>query len=95
MGLGFELVRAIASIVDLLFTLYIWILIARVLVTWVNPDPYNPIVRFLANVADPILERARRLLPLQFSGFDFSPIIVIVALEFVRRVVIRLLFHLV
>jgi len=95
MGLGFELVRAIASVVNLIFTLYIWILIARVLITWVSPDPYNPIVRFLSNVADPVLERARRLLPLQFSGFDFSPIVVIVALEFIRRVILNLLYHLI
>lgn len=95
MNLGYELVQSIAQIVDLLFTLYIYILIARILITWVNPDPYNPIVRFLSNVADPLLTRARRVLPLQFSGFDLSPIVVILLLDFIRRIVLNLLAQLI
>ncbi|PLY05834.1 MAG: hypothetical protein C0624_04635, partial [Desulfuromonas sp.] len=58
-----ELVLALRTVVDLIFQIYILILVARVLITWVNPDPYNPIVRFLSNAADPLLNRVRRMLP--------------------------------
>ena len=54
---------AIANIVDLAFSIYIFIVIARALISWVSPDPYNPIVRFLHNATDPVLYRLRNLIP--------------------------------
>jgi len=89
-----ELVLALRTVIDLLFQIYILILVARVLITWVNPDPYNPIVRFLCNAADPLLNRVRRLIPLQFGGIDFSPIVAVVALTFVANLLSRLLLRL-
>ena len=89
-----ELVLALRTVVDLLFQIYIFILIGRVLITWVNPDPYNPIVRFLSNAADPVLNRVRRVLPLQIGGLDLSPIVVVIGLQFVASIVSRLLYRL-
>jgi len=89
-----ELVLALRTVVDLIFQIYILILVARVLITWVNPDPYNPIVRFLSNAADPLLNRVRRALPLQFGGLDLSPIVVIIGLQFIASIVSRLLYRL-
>jgi YggT family protein len=86
-----EFILAIAGVVDLAFTLYFYIVIARALVSWVNPDPYNPIVRFLHSVTDPVLYRIRRIIPLNFSGIDFSPIILLVGLSFAQRM-IRVIF---
>jgi YggT family protein len=86
-----EFILAVAGVIDLAFTLYFYIVIGRVLISWVNPDPYNPIVRFLHSVTDPVLYRIRRLIPLQFGGIDFSPIILLVALSFAQRM-IRALF---
>ncbi len=87
MGLAAELILAVADLIHMAFNIYILILVVRVLLTWVNPDPYNPIVRFLHSATDPLLDRVRRLIPLQFGGIDFSPIVLLVAFNFVQRIV--------
>jgi YggT family protein len=79
---------AIAKILDLGLSLYMYIIIARAVISWVNPDPYNPIVRFLNSVTEPVLYRIRRKLPL-FGGIDFSPIIVIMAIIFIQSFVVQ------
>lgn len=89
-----EVVLAIAQVIDIAFSLYIFIVIARALISWVNPDPYNPIVRFLCNATDPVLARLQRLLPLQFGGIDFTPIVLLVALSFCQRIIHVLLVQL-
>ena len=86
-----ELVLAIAGLVDLAFSIYIFILIGRALVSWVNPDPYNPIVRFLHTATDPLLSRVQRLVPLQFGGMDFSPLALLLALSFLQRIITAVL----
>jgi len=91
MGFGNIIFNAIYQIVDLAFTIYIFIVIARALVSWVNPDPYNPIVRFLHNATDPILYRLRKFLPLQFGGIDFSPIVLLLGLSVLKQFVLRLI----
>lgn len=86
---------AIARVVELAFTIYIFIVIARALISWVSPDPYNPIVRFLHNVTDPALYRLRRLLPfLQFGGLDLSPIALLLLLSVVQQIVVGFLYRL-
>jgi YggT family protein len=85
---------ALARIIDLAFNLYIFVVIARVLVSWVNPDPYNPIVRFLHNATDPLLYRIRRLIPFQLGGLDFSPIVLLLALSVVQQVLVNFLVRL-
>jgi YggT family protein len=89
-----EFILAIAQVVDLIFTLYFYIVIARALISWVNPDPYNPIVRFLHSVTDPVLYRIRRAIPLNMGGIDFSPIILLIGLSFVQRMLKVLLLRL-
>jgi YggT family protein len=66
-----------------------YIIIARAIISWVNPDPYNPIVRFLNSITEPVLLRIRRKLPLFFGGMDFSPIIVILAIIFIQTFVVQ------
>ena len=80
---------AIAKILDIALTLYMWIIIARAVVSWVNPDPYNPIIRFLNAVTEPVLYQIRRRLPISFGGIDFSPIIVILVIIFVQSFLVR------
>ena len=84
---------AMATILDYGLTIYLYIIIARAILSWVNPDPYNPIVRFLNAVTEPVLFRLRRRLPLFFGGMDFSPIIVILAVVFIQAFVVRSLFQ--
>ena len=80
---------AIARLLDIGLSLYMYIIIARAIISWVNPDPYNPIVRFLNAVTEPVLYRIRRRLPLFFGGMDFSPIIVILAIIFFQSFVVQ------
>lgn len=77
-----NLLSGIAAVLNLILDIYMWIIIARALVSWVNPDPYNPIVRFLYSATEPVLYPIRKRLPM--AGIDFSPIIVIAAIYFVQ-----------
>ena len=85
---------AIAKILDIALSLYMWIIIARAVISWVNPDPYNPIVRFLNSVTEPILYPIRRRMPVHLGGIDFSPIIVILAIVFVQFFLVQSLSEL-
>ncbi|MBI4530238.1 MAG: YggT family protein [Candidatus Latescibacteria bacterium] len=78
----------VIRIVDNLLWVYMWVIIIRALISWVHPDPYNPIVRFLDSVTDPLLSFIRRLSPrlLWSTGIDFSPLIAIVMIQVIRLV---------
>ncbi len=89
-----NLLIALAQVVDYLLTAYMWIVIARAIISWVNPDPYNPIVRFLYSATEPVLYRIRRMLPLYAGGIDFSPIIVFVAIIFLQRFLVQSIYDL-
>jgi YggT family protein len=75
-------VLALARLLEIAITAYIWIIIARALLSWVNPDPYNPIVRFLHRVTEPVLRPIRYRLPTLSMGLDLSPLVVILVLYF-------------
>ena len=79
---------ALAKILNIGLTIYMWIIVGRAIISWVNPDPYNTIVRFLYAVTEPVLYTIRRRLPITFSGFDFSPILVILAIIFIQTFVV-------
>jgi YggT family protein len=79
-----NLFRAIAWILDYALMIYMFIVIARALISWVSPDPYNPIVQFLYRATEPVLEPIRRRLPGGGFGIDFSPLLVILAIYFLR-----------
>ena len=88
------LLMAIAKILDLVLLLFMWIVIARAVLSWVNPDPFNPIVRFIHNVTEPALYRIRALIPVSFGGMDFAPIIVLLGVMFLRTFVVSSLMRL-
>ncbi len=73
-----------AQLIDFILTIYMWIIIGRAVVSWVNADPYNPIVRFLYEATEPLLGRIRRVLPMSMGGIDFSPMILILAIIFLQ-----------
>lgn len=75
---------ALAEIVGVVLRIYSWIVVASAVLSWVNPDPYNPIVRFLRSATDPVMYRIRRVLPLVFGGVDFTPIVVLLAIQFLQ-----------
>lgn len=82
-----NLLLAFAKITDILLTLYTFIIIARAVISWVSPDPYNPIVNFLYRATEPILFRVRTLLP-DLGGLDLSPLIVLLAIMFLQKFVV-------
>ena len=88
-----NLLKAIAVVLHYVLHFYMWIIIARAVLSWVNPDPYNPIVRFIHNVTEPVLYRIRTKLPLNFGGIDFSPIIVILGIIFLQNFIVSSLFR--
>ncbi len=86
---------ALASVLNLAVDVYIWIVIIRALVTWVQADPRNPIVRFLASMVDPVTNRIRRIFPFVRAGMvDLSPLVLIFGLYFLKLFVIRTLLQL-
>lgn len=86
--------NSLHQVVSLVFQVYIFIVVARALVSWVGPDPYNPIVRFLYQATDPVLDRLRRLLPLQFGGVDLTPVALLLALYVVKDLLLNLIAQL-
>ena len=87
-----NLLIAVASILDFALTAYMWVIIIRAVLTWVNPDPYNPIVRAIASITDPVLSWLRRRLPLMAGSIDFSPLVVIFVIYFLRSFLVKTLY---
>lgn len=85
--------EAVAKILDVGLNLYMWIIIGRAVISWLNLDRYNPIVRFLNAVTDPVLYPIRRRLPISFGGIDFSPVLVIFAIIFLRSFLVKSLLQ--
>lgn len=77
-----NLILALANLIHLVLQAYFWIIIARAILSWVNPDPFNPIVRFLYRVTEPVLRPIRYRLPTLSMGIDLSPMVVILAIYF-------------
>jgi YggT family protein len=76
---------AIAGILNYVLWAYWWIIIIRAVISWVNPDPWNPIVQFLHRVTEPVLAPIRRRLPTHRWGIDISPLVAILAIYFVQQ----------
>lgn len=85
---------AVANVLDIVLVFLMIIVIARAVLSWVNPDPFNPIVRFINNVTEPILYPIRTKMPLSFGGLDLSPILVILGVVFLREFLVRSLHRL-
>ena len=86
-----NLLGALAVVIDYVLQIYSWIIIARVVISWVNADPYNPIVRAIYSVTEPVLYRIRRALPVYGGGIDFSPIVVFIAIMFLQSFLVQTL----
>ncbi len=84
-----NLLVAVATVIDYVLVFFMFITIARAVLSWVSPDPYNPIVRFIHNVTEPVLYQIRKRLPMMYGGIDFSPIAVILIIIFLRIFVVN------
>ena len=83
-----NVLEGIATILDTILWLYMWVIIIRALISWVNPEPWNPIVQFLQRATDPVLYQIRKRLGMGGMGFDFSPIIAILLIMFLQIAVV-------
>ncbi len=84
-----NLLLAVAKILHIALNAYMWVIIARAILSWFSPDPYNPIVRFLYNVTEPVLHAVRSRIPASLGGVDFSPMIVLLAIVFLDNVLVN------
>lgn len=87
-----NLIVAVATIADYGLTIANWFIIIRALISWVSPDPYNPIVQFLYNVTEPMLKPFRRLIPIYNIGIDLSPIFALIVIWFLKLFLVQTLF---
>lgn len=81
--------HALAAVVDIVMTVFYWLILFRAIISWVNPDPFNPIVQFIHRVTEPVLEPLRRLLPAM--PIDISPILAFLGIIFLRSFLVRTL----
>ena len=88
-----SLIIFIAQTLDGLLTLYFYVVVISALMTWIEPNPYNPIVRFIYSVTEPVFNFFREHLPVVFGGIDFSPLIVIIVIQLIQRVFIPSAVH--
>ncbi|MCV6606693.1 MAG: YggT family protein [Campylobacterales bacterium] len=84
-NVGFAFFDAVVFLVHQVIWLYIWVVIIASVITWVQPDPYNPIVQILDRLTYPVLEKVRNTIPTTFGGVDLAPIVVILGLTFIDR----------
>jgi len=89
-------ILAIARLSSLVINIYIYIIAAAVLISWVNADPYNPVVKVIRSLTEPVFGFFRKLVPQSLfrTGFDFTPIFVLLALVLVDTVIVNLLIDL-
>mgnify|MGYP001320333965 FL=1 len=83
--------EALATVIAYVLQIYSWIVIARVVISWVNADPYNPIVRAIYSMTEPVLYRIRRAMPVFGGGIDFSPIVVFIGIMFLQSFLVQTL----
>jgi YggT family protein len=88
-----NVILGIAKVFDVVLNIYMWIIIIRALVSWVNPDPSNPIVQILAKMTEPVLRPLRKIVPPYKVGIDFSPLIAILVIIFLQYAVINTLYR--
>jgi len=84
----------LAKVIDIVLSLYMWVIIIRALITWVNPDPYNQIVIFLHRITEPVLRPIRSKLPFNSMGIDFSPFIVVLIIIFLQYFLVQTIIQL-
>jgi YggT family protein len=83
-----NIILGIAKVLGVVLNIYMWVIIIRALLSWVNPDPYNPIVQFLTRITEPVLRPLRKLVPTWKLGIDLSPLIAILIIYFLEIAVV-------
>ncbi len=88
------IVYQLGGIIHTLLTVYIWVVIIAALISWVRPDPYNPIVQVLGRLTEPVYRKMRQYIPTVFNGIDLAPIIIIIGLQIIDVIFYNLIIAL-
>jgi YggT family protein len=88
-----NIIIGIARVLDIILEIYMWVIIIRALISWVNPDPYNPIVQMLTRLTEPVLRPIRKLVPPFKVGIDLAPFIAILIIIFLQYALIKNLYR--
>ncbi|MBF7046230.1 YggT family protein [Campylobacter volucris] len=84
MGIGSSLIISVVQIFSLIIDIYVWVVIIAALISWVRPDPYNPIVQILYRLTQPAYNLVRRFIPTMIGSIDLAPLIIILVLKFIQ-----------
>ncbi|MCR4941265.1 MAG: YggT family protein [Campylobacter sp.] len=87
------LIQSVADLIHAVIQIYIWVIIIAAVISWIRPDPYNPIIQTLLRLTEPVYAWLRRFIPTTFGGIDIAPIIVLLALQFVDRLLVKILYE--
>ncbi len=93
MPIATKVIIALAKTLDLVLRVYVWIIIIGAIISWVNPDPYHPVVRTINRLTEPVLKPIRRIIP-PIGGLDFSPVVAIFLVYLIQIILIPLLYRL-
>ncbi|MGL4722761.1 MAG: YggT family protein [Desulfovibrionaceae bacterium] len=89
-----NILQGIAEVLSMISSLYVWILIISAILSWIQPDPYNPIVRILRNLTEPLLYRVRKIIPFAYiNGIDLSPFILILIIQLFKSIIVQSIFE--
>jgi YggT family protein len=88
-----NIILGFTRVLDIFLELYMWVIIIRALISWVNPDPYNPIVQVLTRITEPVLRPIRKLAPPYKVGIDLSPLIATLIIVFLQYALIKNLYR--
>jgi YggT family protein len=81
----------IAKLIGMILSIFKFVLVIRILMSWINPDPYNEIVKIIYKITDPVLIPIRKYIPIQFGMVDFSPIIAFLLIYFLKYFLVNVL----
>ena len=84
-----NVILAVVDLLAIVLNLYFWVVIVAAELSWVRPDPYNPVVRAVRTLTEPVFYRVRKWLPFTYTnGIDFSPVVVLLVIQLINRIVI-------
>lgn len=89
-----NLFSTIAHILDILLEVYMWVVIVRAILSWINPNPYNPLVRIIYGLVDPVTYRISRFFPTRIGMIDIAPFLLLLIIIFLQKFIVRTLFDL-
>ena len=87
-----NLLSGIAYILDMLLNLYFWLIFARAILSWIRPDPYNPVVRIVSKLVDPVTDRISKIIPTRIGAIDIAPFVLMLAIIFAQKFLVATLF---